>query len=317
MAERSKRVLLYDAEKAKDINPETLKLFQKYQVDMSIRDLSPNSIKQYNADLMQWFIYMHDNQFNLSVKDASDDDLEEYFFWRKQQGNNVNRQKRVMSSISAFYKFLRKKKLIKESPMEFLDRPKQGQPITVQTYLTKEEVQLMREKLEEYGDIQLQVYAFLSLTTMGRVNAIANLKWKQLDWDERIFSDVLEKEGKIVELSFSEETKEYLQKLKQYREENNIEDYGWIFVTSKVTEEKPINNGTLNDWCKKIGEMIGQPTLHPHDFRHSFATLLKREGVALEDVSIMLNHSGTDVTQKFYIKQDNSKVRKIKDSIKI
>jgi site-specific recombinase XerD len=266
---------------------------------------------------MQWFIYMHDNQFNLSVKDASDDDLEEYFFWRKQQGNNVNRQKRVMSSISAFYKFLRKKKLIKESPMEFLDRPKQGQPITVQTYLTKEEVQLMREKLEEYGDIQLQVYAFLSLTTMGRVNAIANLKWKQLDWDERIFSDVLEKEGKIVELSFSEETKEYLQKLKQYREENNIEDYGWIFVTSKVTEEKPINNGTLNDWCKKIGEMIGHPTLHPHDFRHSFATLLKREGVALEDVSIMLNHSGTDVTQKFYIKQDNSKVRKIKDSIKI
>ena len=317
MAERSKRVLLYDAEKAKDINPETLKLFQKYQVDMSIRDLSPNSIKQYNADLMQWFIYMHDNQFNLSVKDASDDDLEEYFFWRKQQGNNVNRQKRVMSSISAFYKFLRKKKLIKESPMEFLDRPKQGQPITVQTYLTKEEVQLMRKKLAEYGDIQLQVYAFLSLTTMGRVNAIANLKWKQLDWDERIFSDVLEKEGKIVELSFSEETKEYLQKLKQYREENNIEDYGWIFITSKVTKEKPINNGTLNDWCKKIGEMIGQPTLHPHDFRHSFATLLKREGVALEDVSIMLNHSGTDVTQKFYIKQDNSKVRKIKDSIKI
>lgn len=317
MAERSKRVLLYDAEKAKDINPETLQLFQKYQIDMSIRDLSPNSIKQYNSDLMQWFIYMHDNQFNLSVKDASDDDLEEYFFWRKQQGNNVNRQKRVMSSISAFYKFLRKKKLIKESPMEFLDRPKQGQPITVQTYLTKEEVQLMREKLAEYGDIQLQVYAFLSLTTMGRVNAIANLKWKQLDWDERIFSDVLEKEGKIVELSFSEETKEYLQKLKQYREENNIEDYGWIFITPKVTKEKPINNGTLNDWCKKIGEMIGQPTLHPHDFRHSFATLLKREGVALEDVSIMLNHSGTDVTQKFYIKQDNSKVRKIKDSIKI
>ena len=99
MAERSKRVLLYDAEKAKDINPETLQLFQKYQIDMSIRDLSPNSIKQYNADLMQWFIYMHDNQFNLSVKEATDDDLEEYFYWRKQQGNNTNRQRRILSSI--------------------------------------------------------------------------------------------------------------------------------------------------------------------------------------------------------------------------
>ena len=84
MAERSKRVNLYDPDKAKDINSETLKLFQKYQIDMSIRDLSENSIKQYNTDLMQWFIYMHDNQFNLSVLEATDEDLEEYYYSRKQ-----------------------------------------------------------------------------------------------------------------------------------------------------------------------------------------------------------------------------------------
>jgi len=317
MAERSKRICLYDEEKAKQINPETLKLFQKYQIDMSIRDLSKNTILQYNSDLMQWFIYMYNNQFNLSVLEAKDEDLEEYYYWRKQQGNNVNRQKRVMASISAFYKFLRKKKLIVESPVEFIERPKAGQPITVQTYLTKEQVQLMREKLQEHGDIQLQAYAFVSLTTMARVNAVANLRWEQIDWDERIFSDVLEKEGKIVELSFSEETKGYLENLVQYRKDNEINDYGWVFISPYVTEDKPINNGTLNDWCKVIGEIIGEPTLHCHDFRHSYATLLKNEGVNLEDVSVMLNHSGTDVTKKFYIKTDTSKVRKIKDSINI
>lgn len=317
MAERSKRICLYDEEKAKQINPETLKLFQKYQIDMSIRDLSKNTFLQYNSDLMQWFIYMYNNQFNLSVLDAKDEDLEEYYYWRKQQGNNVNRQKRVMASISAFYKFLRKKKLIVESPVEFIERPKAGQPITVQTYLTKEQVQLMREKLHEHGDIQLQAYAFVSLTTMARVNAVANLRWEQIDWNERIFSDVLEKEGKIVELSFSEETKGYLKNLVRYRKDNEINDYGWVFVSPYVTENKPINNGTLNDWCKVIGEMIGEPTLHCHDFRHSYATLLKNEGVNLEDVSVMLNHSGTDVTKKFYIKTDTSKVRKIKDSIMI
>ncbi len=317
MAERSKRICLYDEQKAKQINPETLKLFQKYQIDMSIRDLSKNTILQYNSDLMQWFIYMYNNQFNLSVLEAKDEDLEEYYYWRKQQGNNVNRQKRVMASISAFYKFLRKKKLIVESPVEFIERPKAGQPITVQTYLTKEQVQLMREKLQEHGDIQLQAYAFVSLTTMARVNAVANLRWEQIDWDERIFSDVLEKEGKIVELSFSEETKGYLENIVQYRKDNDINDYGWVFISPYVTEDKPINNGTLNDWCKVIGEMIGEPTLHCHDFRHSYATLLKNEGVNLEDVSVMLNHSGTDVTKKFYIKTDTSKVRKIKDSISI
>lgn len=317
MVERSKRICLYDKNKAKKINDETLKLFQKYQIDMSIRDLSENSIKQYNSDLMQWFIYMYDNQFNLSVLEATDDDLEEYYYFRKQRGNHVNRQKRVMASISAFYKFLRKKKYIKESPTEFIERPKQGQAITVQTYLTKEEVQLMREKLEEYGDIQLQAYAFVSLTTMGRVNAIANLKWSKIDWDERIFSDVLEKEKKVVEFSFSEETKEYLKKLVKYREDHNINDYGWVFISPYVDENTPITNGTLNMWCKKIGEMIGQPTLHCHDFRHSYANLLKSEGVDLEDISTMLNHSGTDVTKKHYLKIDTKKVRKIKDSINI
>ena len=317
LAEKSKRVCLYDKNKISQINSETLKLFQKYQIDMSIRDLSQNTIEQYNADLLQWFVFMYDKQFNLSVLEATEDDISEYYYWRKQQGNNVNRQKRIMSSISAFYKFLRKKKIIKESPVEFIDRPKSGQPITVQTYLTKEQVQLMREKLKEYGDIQLQTYAFLSLTTMARVNAIANLKWEQVDMDERICSNVLEKEGKIVELSFSKETKEYLEKLKKYREDNDINDYGWLFVTPYVSENKPISNGTLNEWCKKIGNMIGVPTLHPHDYRHSYATLLKNEGVSLEDVSTMLNHAGTDVTKKFYIKVDSSKVRKLKDSIEI
>ena len=297
------------------INPETLKLFQKYQVDMSIRDLSKNTVEQYNADLKQWFIFMYTHQYNLSVLEATEDDITEYYYWRKQQGNNVNRQKRVMASISAFYKFLRKKKIIKESPVEFIDRPKQGQPIAVQTYLTKEQVQLMREKLEEYGDIQLQVYAFMSLTTMARVHAIANLKWDQIDLEQRICENVLEKEGKIVELSFSEETKGYLEKLIEYRKENNINDYGWLFVTPFVNADNPIQDSTLNSWCKKIGNMIDVPTLHPHDFRHSYATLLRNAGVSLEDVSTMLNHSGTDVTKKFYIKVDTTKVRKLKDSV--
>lgn len=315
MPERSKRIELHDKNKLENINPETLKMFQKYQVDMSIRDLSQTTVYGYNTDLKQWFIFMYDNQFNLSVIEATDSDIEEYYYWRKQQGNNVNRQKRVMSSISAFYKFLRKKKLIKEDPTEFIDRPKAGLPITTQTYLTKEEVQMMREKLAEYGDIQLQVYAFLSLTTMGRVNAIAHLRWEQMNAENRTFENVLEKEGKLVEFSFSQETMDYINKLIEYRKENDIDDYGWVFKTPYTSETECVKNGTLNDWAKKIGEAIGEPTLHCHDFRHSYSNLLKQNGASLEDISTMLNHSGTDVTKKHYLQVDTSKVRKVKDSI--
>ena len=313
MAERSKRICLYNEETIKNINQETLKLFQKYQIDMSIRDLSENTVKQYNADLMQWFIYMHDNQFNLSVLDATEEDLEEYYYFRKQQGNNVNRQKRIMSSISAFYKFLRKKRLIKESPVEFIDRPKQGQAIIKQTFLTLDQVNMLREKLTEYGDMQLQTFIFFGLSTMARVNAISHLRWGQVDLEERMCNDVIEKEGKIVDLYFSEEVKDLLIKLKTCRENNKIDDYGWVFITPYVTKDRCITNGTLNEWCKKAGLMIGVPTLHDHDLRHSGSNILKDLGMEIQDIAELLHHESTETTVKHYLTVNKKKVKENKD----
>lgn len=313
MAERSKRICLYNEKTIKNINQETLKLFQKYQIDMSIRDLSENTVKQYNADLMQWFIYMHDNQFNLSVLDATEEDLEEYYYFRKQQGNNVNRQKRIMSSISAFYKFLRKKRLIKESPVEFIDRPKQGQAIIKQTFLTLDQVNMLREKLTEYGDMQLQTFIFFGLSTMARVNAISHLRWEQVDLEERMCNDVIEKEGKIVDLYFSEEVKDLLIKLKTCRENNKIDDYGWVFITPYVTKDRCITNGTLNEWCKKAGLMIGVPTLHDHDLRHSGSNILKDLGMEIQDIAELLHHESTETTVKHYLTVNKKKVKENKD----
>lgn len=317
MPERSKRVVLHDPEKLKQINEETQMLLKKYKVDMSLRDLSEKTIYQYEKDLQQWFIYILDNQFNQSVKDLTDDDITEFLYFCKQQGNNTERMKRRMAAISAFYKFLRKKKLILENPCEFLDRPKKGLPIVTQTFLTKEQAQLMKDKLTEYGDLQLKTYALFSLSTMARVNAVANVRWEQIDFDNRIVKDVLEKEGKIVDLFFSNEVKALLLQLKAEREEKGINDYGWVWYSGHTTEDKPISTGTLNDWCKKIGKMIDIPELHSHDWRHSGATQLKHAGMALEDVSALLNHSGTDVTKKYYIKEDASRITKLKDQFEI
>lgn len=313
MAERSKRIMMYDEDKLKSVNPENLKLLQKYQVDMSIRGLSENSVKGYLSDLYQWFIYLHDNQFNLSVLECTDDDLNEYFYFRKQKGNNVARQRRVMSSISAFYKFLRKKKLITESPTEFLERPKQGQPVVKQTFLTVEQVDMLREKLTEYGDVQLQAYIFFGLSTMARVNAMAHLKWEQVDLDERTCTDVLEKEGKIVDLYFSPEVEELLRKVKAEREEKNINDYGWVFYSPYVDENTCINNSTLNDWCKKAGAMIGVPSLHNHDLRHSGSNILKELGMEVQDIAELLHHESTETTVKHYLTVNKKKVKDNKD----
>ena len=294
------------------INPENLKLLKKYDRDMQMRELSPKSIYSYICDIKAWFRYIHQEQFNQCVKDLTEDDIEEMIFMCKEFGNNTERIKRRLASISAFYKFLRRKKEITENPFEFISRPKKGLPVVIQTFLTKEQYEQIKDKLIEYGDLQLRVYVLLSLSTMARVNAVSNIMWEQIDFDNRTIDDVLEKEGKIVTLFFSEEVKELLLELKKAREEEGI-DSPYVFITKYHGEIKKVEVGTLGDWTKKVGAMIGVPSLHPHDFRHSGAQLMNLAGCPIETISSLLNHAGLDVTKNHYLRQDKTKMQKEKD----
>lgn len=313
---RSKRIVLHDEQKLNKINPDTVSIMQKYKVDMCMRNLSAKTQKHYIYDLQQWFIYILDNQQNRSIIELSDDDIMEFLYFCKSEGNNAERIKLRLATISAIYKFLRKKRMIRENPCEFIDRPKKGAAIIQQTYLTSEQVALMREKLISCDDLQLRLYAMLSLSTMARVSAIASIRWNMIDLENKIIKGVLEKEGKIVDLFFSDEVKYLLVQLKLQRESKGRDDHGWLFYSGR-NKDKPISAGTLRDWCRKIGVMIGVPTLHPHDFRHSGATLLKNAGMALEDVSTLLNHESTNTTKKFYIKEDTARLSSIKRTYNI
>lgn len=310
---RSKMLCLLDHDKLKKINSESKQLVKAYKRDMTLRELSDKTIDGYISDLNQWLIYVLDNQDNKSVLEIDEDDLTDFFFYCKESGNHTARMKRRYASISAFYKYLRKKRKIVENPMEFIDRPIKETKVVVQTFLTSEEVALMKEKLAECGDMTLELYALLSLSTMARVNAIRNLRWKQIDYENRVFTNVLEKEGKYVTLYFSKECKMKLLALQNFREVNYIDDGGYLFFYKGEKGAVPISAQTLNSWCKKIGKMIGQPTLHPHDFRHSGSQLLKLAGMSIEDISEFLNHESTDTTCKFYLQADKKSLRAAKD----
>lgn len=330
---RSPSIKLYNENKDKIhlLNPLNLKWWDRYEADMNFRALSEKTIYNYKSDVFQWFFYVFENQGNVPVIELNEDDVEEFFFYCNKNGNSTKRIKRRMAAVSAFYRFLRKKKIANNNPVDFLDRPQKDTPITTQTYLTREDVANMRIKLTENVEkaetlyqkekaLELRLYAMLSLSTMARVNAIRNIRWDMIDFDNRIVKDVVEKEQKVVDLFFSKEVKELFIELKAFRRENGIKDGGLVFYSRDIRDGRkhhPISATTLNSWCKRIGKMIGYPSLHPHDFRHSGATLLKNAGMTLEDISSLLNHAGTDVTNKYYIKEDKKKIQAIKDQFEI
>lgn len=325
MAQQSQKIHFYDEDKIKKINPETIKLWKRYEIDMTLRELSPGSIAGYYNDLLHLWLYAYDNFGNPSITELTEDDLTEFFYYCKTQGNNSRRIRRRMSSVASFYKFLRKKKYITENPMEFIDRPQKDTDIVVQTFLTMEQINTMKEKLKEKYDaaptknmqhlaLQYLVYAMFSLSTMARVNAVSNTRWEQIDFEGRMVNDVLEKEGKVVTLYFSEEVRDLLIRLQEFRAKAGIDDRGFVFVTNRYTGvySQP-RTATLNKWTKAIGQLIDVPTLHPHDWRHSGSQLMRLAGAEIQDISALLNHSGTDVTVKHYLRMDKNKIRASRD----
>lgn len=309
MATRSKRIT-FDVNKS-ELNKESVGLLKKYKSHMTIKELSEKTIYNYECDLYAWFSYIKIFQNNKSVLEIDEDDLSEYFYYRKTNGNNSRRMRGVMASISAFYIHLKKKRIHRENPMDFIDRPRKDTSVVVQTFLTQQQVDEMIEKLIDLGDIRLQTYICLGLSTMARVNALRNIKWDQVDFEENVIREVKEKEGYIVDLDFDDYTKELLLQLRKKRQNDNV-NCEYVFAAYHSGRWKVPTSSTCNDWCKKAGNLIGIPTLHNHDLRHSAATIAKTNGANLEDVSRMLNHKSTDVTLKHYIKEDKSKLKEAK-----
>ena len=114
---------------------------------------------------------------------------------------------------------------------------------------------------------------------------------------------------------------EEVKKLNEYKPFNALtnslktkaSNYILQFNEIYVTDEKCIQSGTLNDWCKKAGRMIGVPTLHDHDLRHSGSNILKELGMELQDIAELLHHSSTETTVKHYLSVNKKKVKENKD----
>lgn len=319
-----KRIVYATSDKLAKVNPKNKDLIRRY-FSFKNMNLSDTSKKSYESDFNQWLVYIMENYDNKYLLDFDTDemvDLIEDFmaFCTSVLGNNERRVQRRLSSISSFYLFLRKRRRIKENPVDFLERPKIGKgekPQIKQTFLTVDQVEEIRKKLKDEGNLQLELFFEFGLSTMARVNAISNVKIEQIDFNSKRIVGVKEKQGYIVTLFPSERTMELIKKWLEYRKQNGIE-CEYLFITKYGGEWKKAEKSTMQgSWIKKIGNLIGIPELHCHDLRHSGSNLLFQAGMKLETVSHLLNHKSTSVTQDHYLQINYDKIREEKERFEI
>lgn len=321
-------------EKLDKVLPANKKHIERY-FNFKTMNLSESTKKSYMSDFNQWLVYINEQYENGNLveedilKMLKDEDgmedmvdmLEDYVaFCVTVLGNKERRIQRRMSSISSFFLFLLKRRRIKTNPLDFLERPsvKAGEnPQIKQTFLTEDQIKTIRRGLKKLEDTQLELYFEMSISTMGRVNAIANIKVDQIVLESEVVEGVREKEGYIVNLYMSTRATELTRKWLKERKEKGIES-DYLFITRYNNQWNKVSNSTLQSvWTKKIGSLINVPELHPHDFRHSGSSLLFNKGMALEDVQELLNHKSPETTLKHYIQRDMKKLQDTKKQFEL
>ena len=69
-----------------------------------------------------------------------------------------------------------------------------------------------------------------------------------------------------------------------------------------------LHRDAIRDWLAKISDDVGVH-LHPHLFRHTFATRLIRKGVDLTTVSRLTGHASVNMTAKYYVQTTREEKR--------
>ena len=265
---------------------------------------SDNTIKSYNIDLKNFFVYLEKN-----IKEVNTEDIYEYIEYLK--GKYVyNTVIRKVSCIKSLFKFCYMEKLIDKDPsnkIKNLNKEKRLPEI-----LTLEEIKKIINSFDHTPENRRnQMICKMLIATGARISEILNLEIKNVENTDFEFVKVFGKGSKYryipIYPELENELKEYIN---VYRSQLKSSVGSFLLFPGIRRENfwKVLNKHALNVGIEK--------KIHPHLFRHSTATLLLENGADIRMVQEILGHASIKTTE-IYTHVEKSTLKKIYESVKI
>lgn len=201
---------------------------------------------------------------------------------------------RKISTCRSFYKYLNEYIGISHNPMENITAPKYNRKIP--DFLFLSEIENFLDTYDESDPVSYRDKTmFTMLYACGlRVSELVNLCWNQVDLNERIIR-VLGKGNKERIVPFFEGFEEQLKTYKLFYYEKYCHNDPHVFVSIRG---KGLTSRGVQYLMRKHAQEIGMSMdVHPHMFRHSFATHLLDNGADIRVVQELLGHSSLSTTQ--------------------
>lgn len=318
-----KRVKYFTDEKKALINPDNRKKYDKYLQSNIIknRDVKETTYKVYRNYMDHFLVYIAESWDNLDLygeemMENAVEIMEGYIaFCQDVLFNNKKVINTKLSTVSSFYVWSLKRKLVKKHPFDKqLDRMKgaNDEKIIASHYLDEEQTTFITEELktDKKYDIQDRLIWGIMYDSANRVGAISKLTLSSLDIDNMMFEGIREKRGKMVEVVFEEDTKQLIEEWLIMRKDMDNLEIDSLFITKQNGIYRPMTKGTIQSRVKKIGNILGIDDFRSHSIRKTTLNQIYTSTGDLALAADMANHASVETTRQSYIKpQSKTEVR--------
>lgn len=276
------------------------------------RNYSKQTISSYKYDIELFFNFLYEE--GILFDEVNIQNIRFYLGKLLSQGVSKRTCKRRVCSLKKFYQFLKKEGLIKDNPFEFVETIKTDKKYP--QWLYKEQITNLFEKNSVRKDILVsRDQAILELLYFSGIRAeeLVSLDIQDVDFKNRRIK-VFGKGRKERYSLFSEECcqflKDYSSNLRMQLVRKSKKPSPALFLNAQGN--RLTTRGLeyiLKNIEQKTGVFLG---LHPHIFRHSFATHLYENGADLRTIQELLGHSSINATQVYTHVNDKALVEAYK-----
>ncbi|MGV8056536.1 MAG: site-specific tyrosine recombinase XerD [Smithellaceae bacterium] len=271
-------------------------LLEKYLNYLLIeRGVAGNTLEAYSRDLRRFLLIIQEKDFT-DLRQVTPEVVIEYLVRIRDEGLSANSTNRALAALRGFYKYLLQEKLVEQTPLVNIDLAKVW--MRLPDTISKEEMNLILIQPGGQTVSALRDSAMLELlyATGIRVSEIIGLTMNSINWQVG-FLVVMGKGSKerIVPIGKTayDCTKLYMEQARPQLMQGKSTDV--LFLNrfgGKFTRQGFWK--MVVRYAKKSGL---QKKVHPHTFRHSFASHLLEGGADLRTVQVMLGHADISTTQ--------------------
>ena len=265
------------------------------------KNYSKDTIDSYTRDINKFLDFMNNENYTLNSVDSTL--IRNFLAHETLSGISKRSNARRVIALRQFYEYLVKNNYVEFNPFIVISTPKVDKKLPEFMYL--EEINNLFELNSQRKDFLMhrdQAIIELLFSSGLRVSELVNLTLQDLNLKERMMR-IVGKGNKERIVPFSLKTQKtlsiYLENTRKELIANSGNNIGTNYVFLNNRGEKLTTRGVeyiLQEIENKTGVTL---SLHPHKFRHSFATHLLNQGLDLRTIQELMGHASLSSTQVY------------------